>query len=250
MLRFFRRIRQRLLTDNKFSKYLLYAIGEILLVVVGILIALQVDSWNAERKDAIKLRTALQSVYKDIVQDSLLIDRTLPGYLQIEDLNQELLQKAYASSTTLDTLKFIMKEEFPIYWITSLPFNHNTFDNLKATGAFEILPEDIKLLLSDYYTTVEDNKKLTDLHTDQYRRHLDEFVSSYNIIGRIHDPNYKDSYLFNATWNNIDPAHFLPKVAVVLGAYDVMYSREIRRLQELQERIREILPKLEPYLSP
>jgi hypothetical protein len=46
MLRFFRQIRQRLLTDNKFSKYLLYAIGEILLVVIGILIALQADFWN------------------------------------------------------------------------------------------------------------------------------------------------------------------------------------------------------------
>jgi hypothetical protein len=48
MLRFFRQIRQRLLpiaigTNNKFSKYLLYAIGEILLVVIGILIALQID---------------------------------------------------------------------------------------------------------------------------------------------------------------------------------------------------------------
>jgi hypothetical protein len=50
MLRFFRQIRQRLRTDNKFSKYLLYAIGEILLVVIGILIAFQVDSWNEDRK--------------------------------------------------------------------------------------------------------------------------------------------------------------------------------------------------------
>ncbi|WP_445384082.1 hypothetical protein ACT6NV_08640 [Robiginitalea sp. IMCC44478] len=51
MLRFFRQIRQRLLTDNKFSKYLLYAVGEILLVVIGILIAMKVDDWNEERKD-------------------------------------------------------------------------------------------------------------------------------------------------------------------------------------------------------
>ena len=49
MLRFFRQIRQRMLTHNKFSKYLLYAVGEILLVVIGILIALQIDNWNQER---------------------------------------------------------------------------------------------------------------------------------------------------------------------------------------------------------
>jgi len=50
MIKFFRRIRQRLLTENKFIKYLIYAIGEILLVVIGILIALQVNNWNEERK--------------------------------------------------------------------------------------------------------------------------------------------------------------------------------------------------------
>jgi len=50
MIKFFRHIRQRLLTENKFSKYLLYAIGEIFLVVVGILIALQINNWNELRK--------------------------------------------------------------------------------------------------------------------------------------------------------------------------------------------------------
>ena len=51
MIKFFRKIRQRLLTENKFSKYFLYAIGEISLVVIGILIALQVNDWNNNRKN-------------------------------------------------------------------------------------------------------------------------------------------------------------------------------------------------------
>ncbi|NNL01889.1 MAG: hypothetical protein HKP39_06400 [Eudoraea sp.] len=50
MINFFRKIRQKLLTENKFSKYILYAIGEIALVVIGILIALQVNIWNETRK--------------------------------------------------------------------------------------------------------------------------------------------------------------------------------------------------------
>ena len=49
MLRFLRQIRQRLLTENRASKYLLYAVGEIMLVVIGILIALQIDNWNEKR---------------------------------------------------------------------------------------------------------------------------------------------------------------------------------------------------------
>ena len=74
MLRFFRQIRQRLLTDNppdqasragKFSKYLLYAIGEILLVVIGILIALQIDTWNEERK----FRAQQYGLLRDLAAD-------------------------------------------------------------------------------------------------------------------------------------------------------------------------------------
>lgn len=51
MIKFFRKIRQRLLSESKFSKYLLYAIGEIILVVIGILIALQINTLNQNRID-------------------------------------------------------------------------------------------------------------------------------------------------------------------------------------------------------
>jgi len=50
MIKFFRKIRQKLLTEIKFSKYLIYAIGEIILVVIGILIALQINNWNETKK--------------------------------------------------------------------------------------------------------------------------------------------------------------------------------------------------------
>ncbi len=50
MIKLLRKIRQRLLTENKFSKYLLYAFGEIVLVVIGILIALSINNWNGQRK--------------------------------------------------------------------------------------------------------------------------------------------------------------------------------------------------------
>ncbi len=51
MIRFFRNIRQKLAAENKVMAYLRYAIGEILLVVIGILIALQINNWNEHRKE-------------------------------------------------------------------------------------------------------------------------------------------------------------------------------------------------------
>ena len=59
MLTFFRRIRKGLLGDGSTSKYLVYAIGEIALVVIGILIALQINNWNEYRKDRIKEKEIL-----------------------------------------------------------------------------------------------------------------------------------------------------------------------------------------------
>jgi hypothetical protein len=69
MLHFFRQIRQRLLTDNKFSKYLLYAVGEILLVVIGILIAIQVDNWNQQREQQQTARRYLARLIEDVSAD-------------------------------------------------------------------------------------------------------------------------------------------------------------------------------------
>lgn len=65
MIKFFRKIRHNLLTENKFSKYLLYAIGEIVLVMIGILLALQVSNWNQDRKDLISERKILDNIHKD-----------------------------------------------------------------------------------------------------------------------------------------------------------------------------------------
>jgi hypothetical protein len=75
MIKFFRKIRQKMLTENKFSKYLLYAIGEIILVVIGIMIALQVNNWNQTR---IKFNNDLQmysKLYDDLNSEYLKIER-------------------------------------------------------------------------------------------------------------------------------------------------------------------------------
>jgi len=71
MIKFFRKIRQKLLSENKFSKYLLYAIGEIILVVIGILIALQINNRNESQKERAQeqeLLNQLQSEFQSNLQ--------------------------------------------------------------------------------------------------------------------------------------------------------------------------------------
>jgi hypothetical protein len=82
MIKFFRKIRQQLLTENKFSKYLIYAIGEIILVVIGILIALSINNWNENNKLIKQELTYLQNLRDDLKAQIDLLDI----YIACEDI--------------------------------------------------------------------------------------------------------------------------------------------------------------------
>ena len=71
MIKFFRRIRQKLLAQNRLGKYLLYAIGEIVLVVIGILIALQINNANQAHKARLQEITILENLQQDLLLDTL-----------------------------------------------------------------------------------------------------------------------------------------------------------------------------------
>ena len=83
MIKFFRHIRQRLLTENKFSKYLLYAIGEIFLVVVGILIALQINNWNELRKTHLQDLEFLNNLKVELSIDIAALTAKITEYQEI-----------------------------------------------------------------------------------------------------------------------------------------------------------------------
>ena len=78
MINFFRKIRKKLADDNKPLKYMRYALGEIVLVVIGILIALSINNWNESRKEKalekkvlVELKKSLENNYNEMLQDSL-----------------------------------------------------------------------------------------------------------------------------------------------------------------------------------
>ena len=70
MIKFFRHIRRSLINENKMGKYFKYAIGEILLVVIGILIALQINNWNEHRKSLTQERKYVSQLLEDAIADS------------------------------------------------------------------------------------------------------------------------------------------------------------------------------------
>ncbi len=73
MFKFFRQIRQNLIMQNKTANYIKYAIGEIVLVVIGILIALQINNWNEIRKTNLEEQRALMNIQSDFSKNKVLL---------------------------------------------------------------------------------------------------------------------------------------------------------------------------------
>ena len=92
MLKFFRKIRQKLLQQNKVGSYLKYAIGEIFLVVIGILIALQINNANEAHKARQSERVVLKNLVQDLRADSLSFSDNLATLTQINNLHQALYE--------------------------------------------------------------------------------------------------------------------------------------------------------------
>ena len=92
MIKFFRKIRQKLLSQNRVTRYLVYALGEILLVVLGILIALQINNANEAYKARKSERVVLKNLVKDLRADSLAFNDNLDILSKINNLHQTLYE--------------------------------------------------------------------------------------------------------------------------------------------------------------
>jgi len=127
MIKFFRIIRKHLLTENKVSKYLVYAIGEIILVVIGILIALTLNNWNEKRKEKL---TEIQ-LYKEIRDDL---------YFSLIDLESDLEHHRLQSRRTI-VLRDHLKQKLPL--TDSIPVYMKNIDNdwqfFPRTSGFDAL---------------------------------------------------------------------------------------------------------------
>ena len=141
MLQFFRRIRQSLLSENKFSKYLLYAIGEILLVVVGILLALQINTWNEGKKAKAIERELLQQFSSELKLDIEAIKNTIGIYQGVQNSCSILIAHLKKKEPYHDSLSY----HFAI-WNNYEHFNINNaaISNLNARGVDIISSPDLR----------------------------------------------------------------------------------------------------------
>jgi hypothetical protein len=149
MIKFFRKIRQSLLSEGKIGKYLKYAIGEIVLVVIGILIALQINNWNEQRKDSIKEQAILKRLEKEFISNrDQLLDKIQLRNTLIENCRRLLEYYNQPENAKLDSIL--------VFLSTIQPPTFDPIQNdLVSSGNIEILKdEELKQLLVNWSTDV------------------------------------------------------------------------------------------------
>jgi len=140
MIKFFRKIRQRLLKENDFRKYLLYAIGEIFLVVLGILIALQINNANEDRKQRRLELDYLQNLKTDLKLNIAELDKYITvRNSRIESANYVLEHFEGKPLTNLNDFAFHTTN---IYIWQKFSQHDNTFQELVNSGNLALISND------------------------------------------------------------------------------------------------------------
>lgn len=141
--------------ENKTGKYLKYAIGEILLVVIGILIALQINTWNEHRKTRLLEASYNQSIKNDLKHDHETIEYIIKDTKLLIEAHELLMQHLKSFDTIKDSrpLYTLMRENTGFI---DLKIGDNTIETLKNSGNIEIISsKPIRESIQTYYDTVE-----------------------------------------------------------------------------------------------
>ena len=134
-----------MLSENKFSKYLIYAIGEIILVVIGILIALQINNWNEKQKNDTKTELLFSEILQDLENDINSIDRTMSFIDHKDSIAKILLDDKYK----IDKTKGFEHDEITGFFNMYIYFNqtNNGYNNLMEI--IEHIPAKYKVTLKN-----------------------------------------------------------------------------------------------------
>lgn len=185
MIKFFRKIRQRLLSENKFSKYLVYAVGEIILVVIGILIAIQLNSIKNQRESRNEEITHLENLLADLKQDKTELNRMIER--RESKLNSTEILRSIQNIDEVDDLEEYYSHIMNVvYWDAHNP-SLLTFNELINSGKLSLLSnERIKDLLLqidfNYNELFEVRKHLYEDHWEYFYRPFADIIDYEKAI--------------------------------------------------------------------
>jgi len=206
MIKFFRQIRQSLIMENKTSKYFKYAIGEIVLVVIGILIALQINNWNENRKKETLKKEYNIALINDYTKDTIQINaRLLRNNLRIKRINSIGDSIVNGHFNNLESYYKLYNNDFVGIRVINV-YNTNSFNLLISSGKIDLFDKNLRKELMELNRLQTFEKTVQDGNRDLLMNLGLNLGSKY--------PNFENTLIKNKThpllWKNVK-VNDLPK---------------------------------------
>lgn len=250
MIKFFRKIRQNLLSEGKTGKYFKYAIGEIVLVVIGILIALSINNWNENRKDSIEEKAILESLLENLklskIQSESLIseeNQLKQNLIQILgiDFNDNKVNAKIISDSIFKNAVWDLQSDTPTF---------NTYNNLKNTNKLSLIKNK---KINEKFTELEFRlNKLNDILDDRLSVHqirIDDILEKdINFIPLVKS-NVPNINIENESKNNYSQVLEVKRTRNLLGM-KLSFTQDVIDFREnLDAEIKDLIILIEKELN-
>lgn len=180
MIKFFRNIRKSLLNEGKTSKYLKYALGEIVLVVIGILIALQISNWNEQKK-----------IEKSIADHLVIFKQNLEeDQPQLEELQQEMVENAEYVTLAMQQIrteipmdKNLKKYLMKLFLEYQFGPNKNAYETITQSNEIPYLSQKLQTAILDHYALIESANERENISNRQIQTSYEPYIiKNYPIV--------------------------------------------------------------------
>ena len=234
-MKLFRKLRRNLLQEGRFSNYVLYAIGEILLVMVGILLAFQVDRWNEQRRDRIKELKYYTNLKGDLEQYRFGIE----GQIDYNSRHMEMFNYALSASLSRD----LDKQDTITSTIPYL-FNYSDFDRDGKIYETLVNSGDVKLLSNERITKdirglewrFQYLNRMENIHWDIILEYVSSWATTNVNIAQLEVVNPESLYSYE--FQNL--LILLPRI---MGEKDVIYQSAIVEIDQLIDQLNSEIDK-------
>ncbi|MDO7173536.1 DUF6090 family protein [Mariniflexile sp. AS56] len=234
MIKIFRKIRQRLLTESKFGNYFVYALGEIFLVVIGILIALKINNWNEIHKTD-KVRNGYYSqLLQDLEKDKIYIN-TIKKKMDSSVLKYNDYRDSF-NKPNLTAVEILHNQNKLNYKSKLIRFHSNTISTLENTGDIKLLPSEIRNILIDLKQLQELTIKTAEFNDQGKAELLRSAMIEYGSMDLIES---RDNQSKLATFYNNEHIRF-KKIMSLEAAQQVKNDSERDIVESFEQMLIEI----------
>ncbi len=249
MIKFFRRIRQELLTEHKFSKYLFYALGEIILVVIGILIALAANNWSIEQAERLQESKYLKNIKLDLEKDLGNLEYNLNFRRDKLAGTKKLISQI--NGTPVDDLTELSRNVFNTLNEERFTPNNSTYTELASSGNLNLISVDsIKILLLELEELYKINAFAIDHETYEYREYISKSVFKYTDTEKLAAifVNGESSDQQNINRDDFDALFRSPEYKNGLVIMNLISESFISKYQNIEEKSRKIIALVDEEL--